>query len=560
MYLGCSLALYRRVLGGLSTSTVGWASSDSHQFTWWLEWFVHAVSTGANPLYTTYQHYPFGLNGMWNVPVPVLAALTAPVTATAGPVVAFNVAMVLGPVASGVAFVAATRRLVPRLIARAVAGGLYAFCPFVIAHASVGHLNLVWMVFPPLLIWFVDTALLRHDPRPYLTGALFGLGLALQTGLYTQTLAVGAVSLLVVAAVLALRRPALVGRRLPTLLRSTVSCLVVYFVLCAYPLYLLLAGPGRPLERIRPPDATMADAANLLFPSPLTAVRVDPAGFGERLALHPGEQGGYVGPALLLLVALALTIGVRRHVVRPVALVAAILVVLSFGVHLVVLNQVLVPVMPWRLLLDVPLLGEMEPVRLQIVIAACLALIVAVWVDDLVGRPRTVGWWAAAGLIVLVVVSWLPAPDAVRTVHTPVPAFFTRSAAQVLGPGAVVETTPRATGAWEGGAAPLLWQAESGMAYRTTGGYFIGSGPGRPLLLAGPVNAYQAGVDAIEGGAEPGPPEVARRELRQLGVSALVVVPRDGDPAASRILDWTRAVSGESGRPVDDVVLFDLAR
>jgi hypothetical protein len=547
------------VLGDLSASTVGWASSDSHQFIWWLEWFLHAVSTGANPLYTTYQHYPYGVNGMWNVPVPVLAALMAPVTATAGPVVAFNVAMILGPVASGVAFVAATRRLVPSLVARAVAGGLYAFSPFVVAHASVGHLNLVWAVFPPLLIWFVDSALLRHDPSPYRTGALFGLGLALQTGLYTQTLAVGAVSLVVVALVLALRNPALVRRRLPTLLRSTVSCLVVYFVLCAYPFYLLLAGPSRPLERIRPPDETMADAANLLFPSPLTAVRVDPGGFGERLALHPGEQGGYIGPALLLLVVVALAVGVRREVVRPAALVGAILIVLSFGIHLVVLNEVLLPVMPWRLLLDVPLLGEIEPVRLQIFIAACLALTVAVWVEDLVGRPRTVGWWAAVGLTVLTVVSWVPAPDAVRTVHTPVPAFFTREAAEVLRPGAVVEVTPRATGAWEGGAVALLWQAESGMAYRATGGYFIGSGPGRPLLLAGPVNAYQAGIDALRTGADPGSPTGARRELQQLGVTAIVLVPQDGEPAAARVLDWTRAVSGGSGRPLGGVVLFELA-
>ena len=561
VYLVCSLGLYHRVLGDLTASTVGWASSDSHQFTWWLEWFVHAVSTGANPLYTTYQHYPYGVNAMWNVPVPVLAALLAPVTATAGPVVAFNVGMILGPVASGVAFVAATRRLVPSLIARGVAGGLYAFSPFVVAHASVGHLNLVWALFPPLLIWFIDKALLRHDATPYRTGAAFGLGLALQTGLYTQTLAVGAVALVVAALVLALRRPALVRRRVPTLVRSTVSCLVVYFVLCAYPFSLLLGGPGRPQERIRPPDATTADAANLLVPSPLTAIRIDPADYAGRLALHPGEQGGYIGLALLLLVVAALIVGRRREAARSTGLVAAILIILSFGVHLVVLGAVRLPVMPWRLLLDVPLLGEVEPVRFQIFIAACLALIVAFWVEDLVGRPRTVTWWTAFGLTVITVASWVPAADAVRTVHTPVPTFFTRSAARTLGPGAVVETVPRATGAWEGGAVPLLWQAESGMAYRTTGGYFIGSEPGVPLLLQGRVNTYQAGVDAIvERGADPGSPDTARQDLVRLGVNAIVVAPRDRRPKDPRVLDWTRVVSGDAGRQVDDVAVFRLTR
>ena len=86
---------------------------------------------------------------MWNTPVPVLAALFSPITLTAGPVAAYNAAMIVGPVVSGLALVLALGVWVERWWPRAAAGLLYGFSPFVVAHSSVGHLNLVWAVLPP---------------------------------------------------------------------------------------------------------------------------------------------------------------------------------------------------------------------------------------------------------------------------------------------------------------------------------------------------------------------------------------------------------------------------
>ena len=102
-YLATALALHHRLLPRLSTATAGWTSSDSYQFIWWIRWLPWALAHGEGPLYTTYLHAPLGVNGMWNTPVPVLATLFAPITLTAGPVVAYNVAMILGPVVSGLA-------------------------------------------------------------------------------------------------------------------------------------------------------------------------------------------------------------------------------------------------------------------------------------------------------------------------------------------------------------------------------------------------------------------------------------------------------------------------
>jgi len=134
-----------------------------------------------------------------------------------------------------------------------------------------------------------------------------------------------------------------------------------------------------------------------------------------------------------------------------------------------------------------------------------------------------------------------------------------RSGAPGLSGADIVETYPRTTGVWVGGARPMLWQVASGFAYRTTGGYFIGSDVDHDLLLESPVTAYQQGaLDVAAGTAMPtvDAAVAARDELRALGVTAVAVVPEGADVAG--VLDWTRRVTGLPGEQVDDVWLFRL--
>jgi hypothetical protein len=557
VYLAASLALHHRLLPQLTTSTAGWNSSDSYQFVWWLRWLPWSLVHGQNPLFTSYFHAPFGVNGMWNTPVPVLAALFAPVTLTAGPIAAYNVAVVLGPVVSGLALALALGVWVERWWPRAVAGLLYGFSPFAIAHTSVGHLNLLWAVLPPVLLWVVHALLVAPDPRPWRIGALAGLAFAVQTGIYTQTVALSAVVLVVVAVVLALRWPLAAVRRLPVVLRGVVACLATYAVLCAYPLYLLLAAPGRPLSEIRDPEVTNSDAANVLVPTHLTKFQTRLAPLAEQLHTHSGEQGGYVGVALLLIVAAAV-LSVRRPVVRIVAVVGLAAWVLSLGVNLVVLGHDTGVAMPWRPIEDVPLVGEIESMRLQMVVALCVAIVVALWLDHLANAPRGLRRTAALVVTVLALLTWLPADEQLATPAV-VPAYFAAGALGLMGTD-VVETYPRTTVEWRGGARPMLWQVMSGFAYRTTGGYFIGSEPTHDLLVEAPASAYEmAAVRVARGGSPPSDnaADAARQQLRDLGVTAIVVVPEGGDVAA--VLNWTRRVSGAPGQQFDEAWLFRLS-
>jgi hypothetical protein len=554
-YLTAALALHHRLLPHLTTATAGTTSSDSYQFVWWIRWLPWSLAHGEDPLYTTYLHAPLGVNGMWNTPVPVLAAIFSPITLTAGPVAAYNAAMILGPVVSGLALVLALGAWVERWWPRAAAGLLYGFSPFVVAHSAVGHLNLVWAVLPPALLWLLHGLLVAPRPRPWLTGALIGVAVVLQTGIYTQTVALCAVLLVVLALTLAVRWPGEAVRRAPDVLRAVAACLGTYVVLCAYPLYLLLAGPGRPRSQIRQPEATNSDAANLLVPTRLTLLRPFGAS-ADRLHTDLGEQGGYVGIALLVVVVVAV-LAARRPLTRAVAALGVLAWVLSLGVNLVVLGRDTGAALPWRWFASIPLVGEIETMRFQVVVALCVAVVVALWLDVLAdrapGRPRTVAL-VATGVAML---TWLPAGRQLTT-PTVIPPYFA-AGAPGLTRADVVETYPRSTAVWVGGARPMLWQAASGFAYRTTGGYFIGSDAQHEVLVDAPATAYQQSAVDVAGGA-PIPSadaaDDARDELRALGVSAVVVVPEGADFGA--VLAWTRRVTRLPGEQVDDVWLFRL--
>lgn len=561
-YLLVSLWLQRRVLADPGGLLIGHVTADADMFSWWIHWFPFAVTHGENPLVTDWMHWPYGLNALWNTAVPLLALALAPVTLVAGSVTAFNVGLILGPVVSGLVLVAALGPYVGRTgrgwAARGIAGALYAFSPFHLAHTIAGHLNLTWSLLPPLLLLLAHHLFARGPlRRPWTVGAVAGFALVGQLVLYTQTLAIGVIFLVVTAIVLALRFPRRVPAHLPGLVRAGLACVGVFVVLGAYPLYLVLAGPNRPRGPIRNVHATGADLANLLVPTRLTAVRAVPDGTDAELGGHIGEQGGYVGLAALALVVVAVLV-VRSTTLRVVAAVGFLSWVASLGTSVVLLGDYTGIPMPWLVFAEVPLLSEVEPVRIQVVTAMCVAVVVALWVDRMpIDTPATaVG---AVALTALAVVSWLPA-DAQEVRPAPVPAFFAAGAAP-LGPSDVVEIYPRITAAWDDGAQGLRWQAASGPAFRIRGGYFIASDPDDDLAIQSRWNRYQVGAQWVADGKDEPSDDyaaAAHRELRDLGITAVAFVPGYAGGDEARALAWTRRVTGDPGRFDGGVWLFRL--
>lgn len=555
-YLAFSLALQHRALGSFSTVLIGRVTADADMFSWWLNWVPWSVLHGHDPLLTDYMHYPYGLNALWNTSVPLLGVLLSPITLTAGAVAAYNAGVVLGPAVSGLLLVVALRPYTRSWAASGIAGALYAFAPFHLAHAVAGHLNLTWSVLPPLLLLLAHHLFAAPLRRPWRLGAVTGLVLVGQLVLYTQTLAIGVIFLVVTAVALALRFPGRVRDALPGLARAGAACVAVFAVVGAYPLYLILAGPARPRSGIRNIDATGADLANVLVPTRMTAIRPAPDGLDDRLAGHIGEQGGYVGVAMLALVVVAVLV-VRSTTLRIAAAVGAVAWFCSLGTGVTLLGADTGITLPWTVFRHVPLLSEIEPVRIQVVVGMCVAVVVALWIDRLPSvAPSGATRFGAYALTAFALLSWVPA-DAQEVQPAPVPELFA-SPGTAFTQDDVLELYPRLTAAWDDGAQGLRWQVASGMAFRTPGGYFIASDPEDDVVIESKWNRYQIGAEWVaDGKNQPSDryTAAAAGDLRRLGVTVVAVVPQDpgADPA---VLEWTRRVTGDAGRLDRGVWLF----
>jgi hypothetical protein len=561
-YLVISAVLQHGAVLHPFSMTAGSVSVDAHLFIWWLRWTPLALGHGHNPLLTDYMNYPDGVNGMWNTGVVTLGVLAAPLTLTLGPVFTFNTLMVLGPVAAGVAFFVVLCRYVERPWTAAVGGAAYGFSPFIVAHLAAAHLNLVWAVLPPLLLLFLDELFVRQRARPLILGAAFGVTLVVQAGLYTQTLALGGLMFAVGAILVVARWAGRLRGRVRYVLVAAGSIVGTFVLLYGYPLWLLWRGPGVPRAPFRDTEHWVGDLAALVVPTESTLLRPGVGGDAAQMGGYRGGQGLYVGVVVLAVLVLAVVV-VRRPIVRLTAIAGVAATVLALGPRLAVFHRETAIWLPWTAVRKLPLLANVEPVRLAGFTWFCVAVLLALWLDAAAavpGVPARVGGLALGALALASVM-----PRAVAASPLPVPAFFRDGTVGALvAQGAVVKTVPRATAAWNGGALPLAWQAASGMHYRTTSGYFIGADRTHRVLLQGVRDAYDKVSGAIRGGAKaPGPNApatiAARAILRERKVALLVVVPQPQDGVRTQtLLAWTQTVTGRPGSFHGGVWVFDL--
>lgn len=453
---------------------------DPASYAWYLVWTPFALRHGLNPLLTDYMNYPAGVNLMWNVTMRLLELGAWPLTATAGPVVAYNVLLTLGLVLS--AWVARTvfRRYVDGDLPAFIGGLLYGFSPYMVGHAG-GHLDLMWAVIPPLLLPVLEEVLVRQRRRAISSGAMLGLLASAQLLLNGEMLVTEGVAAAVGTAVLAALYPAAVRERRSHAVRTLGAALAVFLLLCAWPLATALFGPQAIRGIVHRSTLYVTDVANLVVPTSLHLFRpalsdLLPPHFGGNLA----EATGYLG--LPLLVALvATTIRLPREPIVGVAATAALaLVMLSFGPRALVLTHAIPVPLPWALVHHVPVLQNVIPGRLTLHVFLLAGLLVAIGLDR-VPKPMPRAVVLAVAIVIATLCPRLPYERDVE-----VPAFFRGEAVRRIPDGAVALVAPYVDGTDRSD--PILWQATSNMRFRVADGYFFA--PGRNgRIRRGPIPA-----------------------------------------------------------------------
>ncbi|WP_369778147.1 glycosyltransferase [Streptomyces sp. R33] len=513
VFLALSVYVFHGLWADLDGRYLKDALQDQNQWEWFVGVATDNITHLRNPLFTTAQGMPEGVNLMANATMLGLTVPLIPVTLLFGETVTFALVLTLGMAASAWTWYwLIRRRFVHSRWAAAAGGALAAFAPPMVSHAN-GHPNFVVLFMIPLII---DRALRlcegRNQGRNVVRdGVLLGLFATYQIFLGEEPLLIAALGMLVfsLAYLLVDRQRALEAAR--PLGLGLVIAAGVCVPLLVFPLYWQFFGPQSYHSVLHgdnagnSPRALVEYAARSLFGDAETA---------GRLSLNTTEQNAFYGwPLLAFGVAVCVWMW-QRKVVRALAITGVVALALSLGPWVPVPRTDVVLPGPWRLMVELPLFESVIEGRVAMVCAPVLGVLLALALDRIVRvRPRelrTLGLLGVAAALIPV----LPLPLAVRE-RAPVPAFIASGAWKgYVKDGEALVPVPLPD---PGQADALHWQVEAGFGFRLAGGYYNGPwGPDRIGIYGATPRHLSNLLRDVRYGAQP--PEITpqwREQARQ---------------------------------------------
>ncbi len=514
---------------------------------WFLAWVPYALTHAHNPLVTDWGNYPGGVNAITGIGMPLLGIVGAPVTWAFGAFVTTTLFFTLAFPLSAIAGYAFIRELVPHSRPAAFAGGLlYGFSPYLVAHGG-SHLNLVFVPLPPL-IFLALTRIARGGKqcsiglglRPRRWGLLLGALCVAQFLICAEILAstaiVGAIGL---GAAAAISRPR-TAQRWRDVTKALASAVAVAAVCLAYPVYLMLAGPG---HLTHPAQETGLYRGNLLAPVVPDSTMFFHTAASARLANTfsggTSENGLYLGLPLLVVLVIGAVVLWRRTEMKIAVVVTATAFVFSLGSRLTVGHYLVRTVpLPGAIFDHIPVLDNTIAARYSLYVMLGAAVMLALCLSREVNTNPPPAALPVA-LAVLALLPLVPAWPFWLHVTQPPPYFSSATARARIPDGSVALTYPFPSDA---DAYPMLWQVAAGLRYKTPGGRFV-----VPAAQESPV------AQALTGLYDGDPPARTRAlrtaltaQLRAWHVRTVLVQQAGARPAAVReFFQWFL------GRPPD---------
>jgi len=330
LFITLSIVLTHPLAWNLGSRILGApAPGDNFEYLYKTWWFKHALfDLHVSPFFNATMFHPFGYDVALSETTLSNTIPALPLALALGEVPAYNLTMLFSFVLSGFATYLLVLYLTKSRAAGVLAGVVFAFCPYRMAHLGVGHLPLMGTQWLPLLLLYLDKMI--HEPRVrnVLLAALFYALGALSAWYYAYIFALAGL-------VYVLLRGRPWRRRLwrPAFLRAALvfalGCLVLVgpFVL---PVTRLWKEGDRP-QSLRYVDQFSASPLDFVYPNVMQPL------WGSELLKHyaqnVNENALYLG---ILPLALAL-VAVRRRRERPVnafAWLSLIFAVLALGTTL----------------------------------------------------------------------------------------------------------------------------------------------------------------------------------------------------------------------------------
>lgn len=460
MYCGLSVAYFLAIWKDPSSRWIG-IQGDANTFMWYLAWIAHCVVHQSNPFITNYLMFPQGVNLMWNTSVMIPGLLLTPFTLVFGPVFSFNLfstlSLSISAFASFIAFNHFTTRKWPAFIG----GILYGFSPYMIAQSYVGHPNLTFAWYPPVVFILLHLLIIKKTSRPWGVGIALGLATAIQLLTTEEIVATTAIGVVVLLFLLALRYPSKIKDGLLYSIGPLTVGLFVTLLLAGLPLYIQFFGPQAIHVPLQTGNVYTTDLANLVTPTPFLNFSSSWArGIYSSFSGNSGEWDGYLGIPLLIFI-LVIPFFIRKNpTIKIASLFSLIITIFSFGPQLHIAGRITSIHLPWDQIQNLPLLKNILPSRMMNLTFLSAALLIAVSLDYFKNKfnfKGIIGGSIIAGLCFYPLVPILKMQYQTNLT----PKFFTTNTIKQIPAKSVALVVPYALSFL-----PELWQAESNFRYK----------------------------------------------------------------------------------------------
>ena len=377
IYLALSLLFFgRALLGHFSAYHIG-AGPDPGWAIWCLVWWPHAIVNGLNLFVTHAIWAPSGFNLTWQTSIPLASAVASPLSATLGPVAAFNILCLLStPLDAWCAFIFC-RYLSRSYWASLLGGYIFGFSAFFLGHQIFGDLVFLVVFSVPLAVYFATRLIAREMTERRCAVVLTAL-LVMQFLLSLEIVA----TMTICAAISLLLGWSFaksdLRQRLITLLKPIAYSYGLSMIIVSPYLYYFFAS-GFTREPLWS-SSLSADLLNFFIPTRTNELGRFP--FFEAASLRFGsiaESGAYLSLPLLMIVVLY----ARRHWREPLGrlLVDFLIIVsiFSLGPVLHIAGREIPSYLPWQFFERLPIVNDILVVRFSMYAFFDLAIIASLW-------------------------------------------------------------------------------------------------------------------------------------------------------------------------------------
>jgi hypothetical protein len=198
-------------MGGYLLGQIG----DNIYFVWLIDWFKRAIfELHVSPFFVPYLNYPEGWSLAYTEIAPIQVFMAIPFAMIGGATFGYNAVLMLTFILAGLGMYLWIARVTKSRSAGLIAGTIYAFVPYHIAHALIGHFHIMGVQWFPFYFMGLFDILIDREKnwKSALTAGIF-LGFIALTSIYYTYMALLTTALLVVVYLIFIERHQFTNRK-----------------------------------------------------------------------------------------------------------------------------------------------------------------------------------------------------------------------------------------------------------------------------------------------------------------------------------------------------------